>query len=248
MLLTFLVLGSGSIYAQQSDTGYSWKSAKKNIIRYNLSSALLFGFDKTIILGYERLLKPNRSISINAGSTALPKLVNLSFDSLQVKTDAKNTGFNFSVDYRFYLGKLNKYNAPRGVYVGPYYSFNQWNRTNDISFLTTSGSEKLAKSEMDFNLNMVGAELGYQFVFWKRATLDLVLIGPGVGFYNIKAKAEGNLSEAEKEKLQDALIQIIEEKFPGMNYVLSDKEFTGSGTLKTSSVGFRYLIHIGFLF
>lgn len=243
-VLTLIALDGFS----QEDTAYSWKSAKKNIVRYNLSSALLFGFDKTIILGYERLLKPNRSISINAGTTALPKLVNLNFDSLEFKSDAKNTGFNFSVDYRFYLNKLNKYNAPRGVYIGPYYSFNQWNRENDISFLTNTGSNKVAVSEMDFNLHMAGVELGYQFVFWKRATLDLVLIGPGVGFYNIKSKAEGNLTEAERERLEDALIEIISEKFPGMNYTLSDKEFSGSGTIKTSSIGFRYLIHIGFLF
>jgi hypothetical protein len=95
---------------------------------------------------------------------------------------------------------------------------------------------------------MVGAELGYQFIFWKRLAVDMVLIGPGVGFYNIKAKAEGNLSPEERARLQDAISEIISEKFPGMNYVLSDQEFSGSGTLRTSSVGFRYLIHIGFLF
>ncbi len=248
MLLIFLVGGSGSVFAQESDTAYSWKTARKNVVRYNLSSALLFGFDKTFILGYERLLKPNRSISINAGSTALPKLTDLVFDSLQFNKDSKNSGFNFSIDYRFYLNKLNKYNAPRGVYVGPYYSFNQWRRENDISFTTANSSQKLAKSELDFNLNMFGAELGYQFVFWNRVSLDMVLIGPGVGFYNIKAKAEGNLTEAERERLEDALVQIIEDKFPGMNYVLSDQEFKGSGVIRTSSVGFRYLIHIGFVF
>jgi hypothetical protein len=243
-----LALGSGSVIGQNSDTEYSWKTAKKNVVRYNLSSALIFGFDKTIILGYERLLKPNQSFSINAGTTALPRIVNLDFDSLDFVKDKKNTGFNFSADYRFYLNKLNRYNAPRGVYVGPYYSFNQWQRENDVSFTTNTGTQKLGTSEMDFNLNMVGAELGYQFVFWNKVSLDMVLIGPGVGFYNIKAKAEGNLTDAEREKLEDALVQIIEEKFPGMNYVMADKEFKGSGTLNMSSISFRYLIHIGFVF
>jgi hypothetical protein len=246
--LIIFVLGSGDVFAQGSDTAYSWKNTRKNIVRYNLSSALVFGFDKTFILGYERLLKPNRSISINAGTTALPKLTDLVFDSLEFKNDVKNSGFNFSVDYRFYLNKLNKYNAPRGVYIGPYYSFNQWRRENDISFTTANSSQKLATSELDFNLHMMGAELGYQFVFWNRVSLDMVLIGPGVGFYNIKAKAKGNLTDAERERLEDALVQVIEEKFPGMNYVLSDQEFKGSGVIRTSSVGFRYLIHVGFVF
>jgi hypothetical protein len=53
---------------------------------------------------------------------------------------------------------------------------------------------------------MFGAELGYQFVFWNKVSLDMVLIGPGVGFYNIKAKAEGNLTDAERERLEDALV------------------------------------------
>jgi hypothetical protein len=242
-----LVLFSTNVFSQV-DTAYSWKNARKNIVRYNLSSALLFGFDKTIILGYERMLKPNRSVSVNFGQTALPKIVNLDFDSLKFGNDVKNTGFNFSADYRFYLGKLNKYNAPRGVYLGPYYSFNQWARTNDISLTNENGSQKLSKSEMDFNLHMAGVELGYQFIFWNRLAVDMVLIGPGVGFYNINAKAEGNLTEEERERVQDALQEIITEKFPGMNYVLSDEKFSGSGRISVSSIGFRYLIHVGFLF
>jgi hypothetical protein len=46
----------------------------------------------------------------------------------------------------------------------------------------------------------VGAELGYQFVFWKRLTLDLVLVGPGLANYDIKATIDGNLSDGEKRK------------------------------------------------
>jgi hypothetical protein len=76
----------------------------------------------------------------------------------------------------------------------------------------------------------------------------MVLIGPGVGFYSIDAKTEGNLTEEEREQLQDAITDLISQKFPGMNYVLSDQEFSASGTIKTTSVGFRYLIHIGFRF
>lgn len=241
-----LLLSLGSF--GQGDSTYSWDKARKNIVRYNLSSAMVFGIDKTVILGYERLVKPNRSFSFNVGTTALPKLVNLDFDSLQFNTDSKNSGFNFSFDYRFYLNKLNRYNAPRGVYIGPYYSFNQWTRHNQVSFQNSNGTQKLAKSEMNFNLHMAGFELGYQFIFWNRLAVDMVLVGPGVGFYNIKANSQGSLTDAEREKLQNALVEIIGERFPGMNYVLSDEQFKGSGRLTTSSIGYRYLVHIGFLF
>jgi hypothetical protein len=232
----------------QTDTGYTWSTAKKNIIRYNVSSALIFGFDKTIILGYERMLKPNRSFSINAGTAALPKLGDLVFDSISFRKLESNTGFNLSADYRFYLDKLNRYHAPRGVYIGPYYSLNNWQRENDITITTSTASQKLAKVNTDFSLHMVGFELGYQFIFWKKLALDMVLIGPGIGFYNIKAKTQGDLTDSEREKLYDALTQVISDKFPGMNYVLSEEGFSGSGTIRTSNLGFRYLVHIGFLF
>jgi hypothetical protein len=46
--------------------------------------------------------------------------------------------------------------------------------------------------------------------------------------------------------LNDALIQLLSQKFPGMNYVLSDKELNANGSLGTWALGYRYLISIGF--
>jgi hypothetical protein len=98
------------------------------------------------------------------------------------------------------------------------------------------------------SLHSIGFELGYQFVFWDRLALDMVLIGPGVGFYSIDAKTEGNLTEEEREQLQDAITDLISQKFPGMDFVLADQEFDAKGAISMTSVGFRYLIHIGFRF
>jgi hypothetical protein len=66
--------------------------------------------------------------------------------------------------------------------------------------------------------------------------------------YKITSKYDGNLNEEDQKKLQEAIQQIITQKFPGMNYVLADKEFNANGILSTWSVGFRYLIHVGFAF
>src|SRR5215475_2179692 len=87
----------------------------KNVIRYNLSSALIFGINRYVVFGYERVIRKNQSISINVGGVALPKLISINTDSFSLQKDTKNNGVNFSVDYRFYLGKENKYPAPRGV-------------------------------------------------------------------------------------------------------------------------------------
>lgn len=44
-----------------------------------------------------------------------------------------------------------------------------------------------------FNLNQtvaLGAQLGYQFIIWKRVALDFVLIGPSVAGYALEAKLD----------------------------------------------------------
>ncbi len=87
-------------------------------------------------------------------------------------------------------------------YIGPWYSYNSFTRENSWDLLTSSGSQKTSTSETKMNIHSFGFEMGYQFILWKRLALDFVMIGPGFGFYDIKAKFDSNLTEAEKEQLQ----------------------------------------------
>ncbi len=247
IIAVIILFHSGMLYAQSASDS-TWQQTRKNIIRYNLSGALLFGFDKYVIFGYERLVSPHQSFSINVGGAGLPKFVSINTDSFNLKKDVKNSGLNISADYRFYLAKENKYYAPHGVYIGPYISYNHFDRDNEWTFDKSGSNQRLISTETNFSIYTVGAELGYQFVFWKKLTLDMVLIGPGISGYNLKAKIKGDLTDGERENLQDALKQLISQKFPGMNYVFADKEFNSNGVLSTTSIGFRYLVHIGFAF
>ena len=247
-LFSLACLSIMSVSGQDYKTDSAWKHSRKNIIRYNLSSALIFGFDKSIILGYERVLKPNQSISFNAGTVALPKLTTIGTDSVTFNKDVKNNGFNISLDYRFYLNKINKYNAPRGVYIGPWYSYNRFKRENTWDLINSNGSSKNIMANTDFNIHSFGFELGYQFIFWDRLALDLVMVGPGMGIYNVNAKFDDNLTPAEREKLQQVLTDALENKFPGMNFVFDDQALNANGALNVTSFGYRYIIHIGFSF
>jgi len=241
-LLLFLLTTSCSL-AQQSDSLRSYK----NIIRYNLSGALVFGVKHYIVFGYERVLSPKRSISVNFGKASLPKLISISTDSFQMKNDKKRSGVNFSIDYRFYLASENKHKAPHGLYIGPYYSYNRFTNEVQWSYKNSSGNSEVS-SNTKFNIHTVGFELGYQFIFWKRMALDLVLAGPGLGFYNYKATFDSNLDPATKEQIQNGLKQLLTQKFPGMNYVFSDEEINANGVMRTSTIGYRYIIHLGFNF
>lgn len=219
----------------------------KNVVRYNLSGPLLFGFDKYIVVGYERVIKPRQTASINFGKASLPKFIAVNTDSFNLSSDKKNTGFNISVDYRFYLARENRYKPPAGLYIGPYYSFNQFERTNTWQF-NRSGPVSSVETDMKMGIHTVGFELGYQFVLWERMTLDLCMVGPGIGFYNVEANINTDMSEAKRQELLEALTQLLSQKVPGMNYVFSDKHFEGNGTMNTTGFGFRYLVQVGFLF
>lgn len=246
LLFFSLLICSFSGFSQQPST--KKEKERKNIIRYDLSGGLLFGVSKYLVFGYERVVSPHQSFSINFGPIAFPKFVSITTDSFNLQSDKKNTGINFSVDYRFYLAKENKYNAPHGLYIGPYYSYNHFHRENNWTFRQSGSTEKLVSTDINFNINTIGGELGYQFVLWKRFAIDMVLIGPGFSYYDFNAGIAGDLSEDERTQLREALKQLVTQKFPGLNYVLSDKQVTGHGTLGTWSVGYRYLIHIGFVF
>jgi hypothetical protein len=247
ILLLSLFSTNSSLYGQETSQDSIWKNARKNIIRYNVSSALIFGINKSLILGYERVLSPRRSISVNAGSIALPKLISYETDSFSLNKNGTNKGMNFSLDYRFYLSNINKYPAPRGVYVGPWYSYNSFTRENDWEHKNSS-TQRTAKTETRLNIHSLGAELGYQFVFWKRLTVDLVMIGPGFGIYNVKAKFDSGLSDGQEEQLKEALIKVLSHRFPGMDIVFENEELNASGKMKVTSFGYRYIMHIGFNF
>ncbi|MBO9202112.1 MULTISPECIES: DUF3575 domain-containing protein [Niastella] len=239
----FLTLVANYSLAQQTDSTRYYK----NIIRYNLSGGLLFGIDHYIVFGYERVLSPKRSISVNFGKASMPKLVSISTDSFQVNKDQKRSGLNFSIDYRFYLARENKFRAPHGLYIGPYYSYNRF--TNDVKWTSKSSSSSSDVAvDTKFNIHTVGFELGYQFIFWKRLALDLVLVGPGLGFYDYKATINSNIDPAKREQIQEGLKQLLTQKFPGMNYVFSDQEIDANGVMRTNTIGYRYIVHIGFNF
>jgi Protein of unknown function (DUF3575) len=218
----------------------------KNTIRYNLSGPLLFGFNY-IVFGYERVLNNKQSISVNAGRAVLPKIVEFSTDDVTLTSNRNNSGINFSVDYRFYMAKENRHRAPRGIYLGPYYSYNQFNRESEWKLNQSSGSTTLgAETKMD--IHTIGAELGCQFILWNRLALDFIMVGPGFSNYKINTKTDGNLSAADQEKLLEGIEEMLSQKFPGMDIVLEDQSFSGKGTINTWATGYRYIFHIGFRF
>lgn len=251
VMLTSMLTGL-TLSAQDTNTMQENGKAdriRKNTVRINLTNPVIFG-DRAFILGYERTIGEHQSFSINGGLASLPKfnVINFADDSIvQLYKDSKDKGFNITGDYRFYLASENKYRAPRGLYIGPYASYVYMGRENTWN-LNTETFQGNIKTDFSFHMTSVGAQLGYQFVLWKRVALDFVLIGPSVAWYSLSAKLNTDLSADDESELYAKIDEILRERFPGYTFVLDDIDFKKTGSTDTQSFGFRYTIHLGYRF
>jgi putative salt-induced outer membrane protein YdiY len=207
---------------------------------------MLFSEDY-LVFGYERMLQENQSVSLNVGRFAMDKFGGNVSEELELKKNSKDKGLNLSLDYRFYLGSVNRYNGPRGVYIGPYYSYNSFSRENTWT-LNTDSFQGSVLTDLSFNINTLGIQLGYQFIFWDRMALDLILIGPGVGFYGAKVKLDTDLSAEDEALFFDKLNEYLADKIPGYDKVIGEGELSKNGSFDVTSLGFRYMIHLGYKF
>lgn len=235
-----------NIAAESMQVKVKDKKVRKNSIMINVSNPALIS-SRFQTIGFERVLPHNQSFTANIGIFSIPKFRGNLADSLGLNTDYKDKGFHFSTDYRFYLKKENKYAAPRGIYLAPYYSYNHLNRENSWT-LENDGVIDKVYTDLTLNIHTIGAELGYQFVFWDRVALDFVLMGPGFGFYGIKAELGTNLDPEKESEFFDKLNQVLADKIPGYDKVIEPGGFSKNGTYNTEGVGFRYLIRVGYRF
>ena len=241
-------LSSLNLSAQTSDSVVKPEREFKNTIRFNITNPLIFG-GKSIIFGYERVLKNNQTFSINIGQTGFPSLDIIGSEELKANTILSERGFHISGDYRFYLSKENKYNAPRGVYIGPYYGFNTFDKGHNWTLKSeTSGFEGNVNTVLGLTIQTVGVELGYQFVFWKRFSVDMILLGPGVGFYKWDLSIDTDLSAEDSSLFFEKLNAALEAKFPGYDGTLGEGDFQRKKTTSTAGLGYRYMIQIGYRF
>ena len=259
VITLFILLAVSFIAQAQEQDSLKNNKAKeflplKNVVRFNPTPNIL-GF-KSAIFGYERVVFPNQSFSVNAGFLAFqPSAKKIArTDSLNsiygLDQTRDNKGFALSADYRFYLKKENKYPAQRGVYVGPYVSTYYLESTNTISSTDNSGinsSIGIGTNVLIFN---IGAELGYQFVIKNRITIDLVLAGPSISRYRLRMKGIGQLTidDPELKESLKALRDLLVNQYNWLEPLFNGEEIEITGKVSTWSLGMRYLVQVGYRF
>jgi len=217
----------------------------KNTIKLNLTAPILY--NNATQLSYERLTGKNQSLNIFGGYNEFPTNLSLNLENTEFTNSSKKSGYMLGADYRFYLQKENKYAAPHGVYLAPYFSFYQFNADRGIQHTDSAGTIHTASSNTKINFFNIGGEMGYQFVLGKRWVIDAVVFGPAITKYDFKVKINGDLGLDENETAQ-AIVDALKDKFPLLNDLSKDKQVSGSGHEAFWSFGFRYNISVGFRF
>jgi hypothetical protein len=208
---------------------------------------MIFG-DQCLIGGYERTIGNHQSFSVSIGRFSLPQIFDINTDSIKDLTkNIQTKGFHASGDYRFYLSKENKFDSPHGIYIGPYFTYNSYTRYFNLIATTQSFDGEL-NADLNFRVATMGFQLGYQFVFWNRVSLDMILFGPGIGAYKIKASLNTTLDPDSESELFQKINEALQEKIPGYSLAINPGTFEKTGTYNTTGAGFRYVVMVGFRF
>jgi|SRR5579863_875028 len=231
-------------FSQETDTA---KKKYSNIIKYSISSYVLY--PRSFHMGFEKVISRNKSIYVFGGYNEFPLNLNLDLSNTNFSDSKNKTGYSMGAEFRFYLSKENKFDAPHGIYLAPYLSYYQFSSSNTLTHTDSTGSQSI-NINSSISLFNVGAELGYQFVVFKRFVIDVEMFGPSFTAYAFQVSTDGQFSGIDQNETLQAVLTALKNKFPLLNDLSTSKEVYRSGVAssKFPAVGFRYAVCIGFMF
>lgn len=245
ILSTILYFCLSQITNAQIEKGFPVEDYKRNVIKWNLTPFILWSY-KNINFSYERVLKPNRSFSVNAGFFELPSTG--IYDSLNIQNELNNWGFSVSGDYRFYFTNRNTGKAPDGLYWGPYASYHYYQFENTISVISNPEIQGDLILDGKYNIFSGGVQLGYQFIIKERLSIDMVFLGPSFSVYSGDLNLDGQITSEKYDEYLEAIRDILISKSPILKELVNNGSVDDKGVSSSFGFGFRYLLQIGYRF
>ncbi|MGC3943194.1 MAG: DUF3575 domain-containing protein [Chryseolinea sp.] len=234
-----LLLTSHVLFAQET------LESRDNTVKLDLTSQLFF--NKSLVLSYERYIKTRQTASVTVGYHTFPSLRSIG-NGVNLKDDKSSSGYVVGGEYRFYLGKENRYAAPRGVYIGPYVAYHNFKNDREITLTYEDGTITDALLNTKINVLNVGFQVGYQFIINQRWSLDLVFVGPSISQYKIDMDLNGNIDPSQLPEEQQKILQTMADRFPFVKDLLDDQTVSATGKADTWSYGYRYQFQVGYHF
>lgn len=219
----------------------------RNVVKINPTPMLIWGSVRNLSISYERLISNNMSLSLQLGYLRVPKLLDDTLLNLVAISERSRDGLNIALDYRYYPGARNRRPAPDGLYIGAYVSYYgiRFKNTMDVLYTTVDQGGGLNGRIDVVNL---GLELGYQFIFWKRLSLDLLLFGPSVTYMHGYLEISGDLDKDQIQNIDKEIVDKLLNRFPLLGTLFNSETLKFTGSRTNFGALFRYSIQIGFHF
>ena len=246
LLLIILLLNVIGLKQIKASNGDSTK-VRKNIIRWNPTPMVLVG-PKSLVLGYERVIRKGQSISFNIGYMEKSPLEDQNGVPLEIFDQSSKGGLDISLDYRFYFSKRNKYPAPDGLYWGPYVSYYGLWQDASLNIIDKGNIKNTVFYKGEFQMYSLGLQLGYQFIIQKRFSIDLILIGPSYSYYDLNLNLKFETDIDINDPFYQDLMDYLKENSPFIAEFVKNKTFSANGRLRLNYMGFRYAIQFGYHF
>ncbi|MEC5395109.1 DUF3575 domain-containing protein [Bergeyella sp. RCAD1439] len=238
------VLGLYSNLHSQQTEPIEKKNEKLNILKSNVTGLLAY---RNLNVTYERALKS--WFSVTGGVNFIPKgstpqarhLKDLEFDYNQVKL----SGFAFTLESRFYLGK----GYGKGFYLAPYYRYSNFNLSEITLDIEENNESFPVNIHGSTNANSVGLMIGSQWFLGanKNWVLDWWILGAHYGSAkgNMTAKTTNRtLTEEEQAQLKNE----IQSKDLPLEYTITTNPNGAVFSLYGPWLGIRGGLSVGYRF
>lgn len=218
-----------------------------NVVKFNPTPMMLFDELRNVTFSYERLFKKNKSVSLQLGYLVVPQTLNDTLFNSVLLDKYNRKGINIATDYRIYPFSRNRRPAPDGFYYGGYLSFVGTSSESKGKFMNASEDDFIT---LNARMNMInlGFELGYQFLFGKKYSIDLLMFGPSLTGYWGDFDITGNMNSELGDRIDEELAEKLKERFPALGYLFSDENATFSTSKIVVSSWFRYSVQFGYHF
>jgi hypothetical protein len=222
--------------AQERSVPVYRNAVKLNVIGLALHNVSLF---------YERSLNDHWTLQAGTGyrwGGGLPKVFGMGDLIVSSKTTGLR-GYHISPELRYYFNFCECESSPSGLYTGLYTRYTKY--YGDLNFHYWTDTEYAdAAVASNFSEMGVGIQIGYQFIFKKRFSVDFMFAGPRLSTYRLKCSIDSDYAEELTPIIEEEINRRLE--WLGMDPIT----ITPSAEIDTR-VGFRnfrYALAFGFMF
>lgn len=217
------------------------KSESKNEIGIELSDLI----NGALQLKYERMAGNHISVGLGMGYKGVEGIISLSgLDTDHVKTgDITYSGLKVIPEVRYYLNDIEQ-NGMDGFYFGAYLKYSNYKSDLDGTYFNDAMESFAIEFDAKINVKAIGFMVGYKLPIYKKLSIDFLIAGPGVGFYDFSFVNKKDLPDEFYEDFNSAL-----EKYSLFDLLNGDFKFESTNKeTDFSFISFRYGISLGYSF